>query len=156
MLILFGDASSEFLSTSTLQGPMNSIANKFGLHFGKGYLYNMLKNWGNYRNIYLIQFEETWLTEGLEELVFFTTTYLSPTDSDAAFASYGTYSSSSEDTGIYATISLIDKVNTTVIAFGDITWLMEPWLGVADNQKLADNLVIKIVENAEKLGEFIN
>ena len=146
MLVLFSDASSEFLLPSTLQGPMNSISNRFGLHFGKGYLYNMVKNWGNYRNIYLTSFEDTWLTEGVEELVFFTTASLSPTDSNAAYSSYGTYNSISEEIEVYTVVSLIDKGNTTIAAFGDVTWLMEPWIKVSDNQRLADNLINKIAE----------
>jgi ClpP class serine protease len=146
MLVLFSDASSEFLQASTLQGPINSISNRFGLHFGKGYLYNMVKNWGNYRNIHLTQFEENWLTEDVQELVFFTTTHISPTDSNAAYASYGTHNSISEEIDIYTAVALLDKGNTTIAAFGDVTWLMEPWIRVSDNQKLADNLINKIAE----------
>lgn len=156
LLVLLSDASAEFLTPSTLQGPMNSIANRFGLHFGKGYLYNMINNWGSYRNIYVTGFEETWLTKGVEELVLFTSTHLSPTDSDVAYASYGTFNSISEKTDIYAPVSLLDKGNTTVVAFGDITWLMEPWIGVADNRKMANNLVMKIVEKSKLTGEFMD
>jgi hypothetical protein len=106
----------------------------------------MVKNWGNYRNIHLTQFEENWLTEDVQELVFFTTTHISPTDSNAAYASYGTYNSISEEIDIYTAVALLDKGNTTIAAFGDVTWLMEPWIKVTDNQKLADNLINKIAE----------
>jgi protease-4 len=146
MLVFLSDASVEFLDTSVMQGAINSLANHWGLHFGKGYLYNMVNYHGFYRNVKVTQFEETFLTEELNELVFFTSTYLSSTDADAAFASYSTYNSVSEQTRIYATISVIDRGNSTIIAFGDITWLMEPWIFTADNQRLAMNLIEAIVE----------
>lgn len=145
MLILFSDASTEFLSTNQMQGPINSLANHWGLHFGKGYLYNMVDYHGFYRNIRITQFEANWLTDGLTELVFFTSTHLSATDSDAAYASWGTYNSASEQMDVYGPVALLDKGNTTVVAFGDITWLMDPWIRVADNYQLAMNLVEDIV-----------
>jgi ClpP class serine protease len=146
MLVLFSDASTEFLSTSQLQGPINSLANHYGLHFAKGYLYNMLDFHGFYRNVKVTQFEPNWLTDGLTELVFFTSTHLSPTDSDTAYASLGTYNSVSEQKELYAPLALLDKGNTTVVAFGDVTWLMDPWIRTGDNYQLAMNLVEEIVQ----------
>ena len=146
MLVFISDASVEFLDTSVMQGAINSLANHWGLHYGKGYLYNMVNFHGFYRNVKVTRFEETFLTEGLEELVFFTSTYLSTTDADAAYASYSTYNSVTEQTRVYATISVIDVGNSTVVAFGDVTWLMEPWIYAADNQRLAMNLVEAITE----------
>ncbi len=146
MLVFLSDASVEFLDTSVMQGAINSLANHWGLHFGKGYLYNMVNYHGFYRNVKVTQFVDTSLTEGLDELVFFTSTYLSTTDADAAYASYSTYNSVSEQTRVYATVSVIDAGNSTVAAFADITWLMEPWIYTADNQRLAMNLVEAIAE----------
>jgi protease-4 len=146
MLVFISDASVEFLDTSVMQGAINSLANHWGLHYGKGYLYNMVNFHGFYRNVKVTQFEDTFLTEGLEELVFFTSTYLSTTDADAAYASYSTYNSVTEQTRVYATISVIDVGNSTVVAFGDATWLMEPWIYAGDNQRLAMNLVEAIAE----------
>jgi protease-4 len=145
MVVLFSDASTEFLSTSQMQGPMNSLSDHWGLHFGKGYLYNMVDYHGFYRNVKVNQFEPSWLTEGLTQLIFFTCTNLSPTDSDAAYTGWGTYNSVSEQTEVYAPVALLDKGNTTVVAFADITWLMEPWIRSGDNYQLALNLVDEIV-----------
>lgn len=141
MLVFISDASVEFLDTSVMQGAINSLANRWGLHYGKGYLYNMVNYHGFYRNIKVTQFRDTFLTEGLETLVFFTSTYLSPTDADAAYASYSTYNSVTEQTRVYATVSVIESGNSTVVAFADATWLMEPWIYTGDNQRLAMNLV---------------
>ena len=105
----------------------------------------MMDYHGFYRNVKVTQFETNWLTEGLTQLIFFTCTNLSPTDSDAAYTSWGTYNSVSEQTEVYAPVALLDKGNTTVVAFGDITWLMDPWIRVGDNYQLAMNLVEEIV-----------
>jgi len=90
-------------------------------------------------------FEPSWLTEGLTELVFFTSTHLGATDSDAGYTSFGTVNSVSERLDLYAPFALLDKGNTTVVAFGDITWLMDPWIRTGDNYGLAMNLVEEIV-----------
>ena len=90
-------------------------------------------------------FEPSWLTEGVTELVFFTSTHLGATDSDAGYASFGTVNSVSERLDLYAPFALLDKGNTTVVAFGDITWLMDPWIRTGDNYGLAMNLVEEIV-----------
>ena len=146
MLVLISDASVEFLDTSVMQGAINSLANRWGLHYGKGYLYNMVNFHGFYRNVKVTQFRDTFLTEGLGELVFFTSTYLSATDADAAYASYSTFNSVTEQSRVYATVSVIESGNSTVVAFADATWLMEPWIYAGDNQRLAMNLVEAIAE----------
>jgi len=146
MLVFISDASVEFLDTGVMQGAINSLANRWGLHYGKGYLYNMVNYHGFYRNVKVTQFRDNFLTEGLDELVFFTSTYLSATDADAAYASYSTYDSVTEQSRVYATVSVIESGNSTVVAFADATWLMEPWIYAADNQRLAMNLVEAIAE----------
>ena len=150
MLILFSDASSEFLSSKTIQGPINSLANPWGLHFGKGYLYTMENYYGFYRDIPIIQFENTFLTENLNKVVFFTSGYLSVTDCDAAYAIWGTENSVSEKVDLYPMISVLEKGNDTVVAFADITWMMEPWVETADNYQLLMNLVNKVASFSPK------
>ncbi len=136
---------------------MNSLANRYGLTFGKGYLYNEGDNYGLYRNIYVRSFRNSSITSGLETVVLFTSTFLHSTDSDAAWASKDTYASVAERGGSYAPISVIDKGNGTVAAFGDLTFLMEPFSYVEDNYKLVMNIVsavsgirVPIVEEPEK------
>lgn len=146
LLVLFSDPSSEFTNVPELLGPINSLANHWGLHFGKGYLYNQEDHYGIYRNIYLRTFEDTFLTEDLDLLLFFTSTYLSATDSDAAYASWGTANSVNEKVQLYAPVGVLNKGNNTVVAFADLTWQMEPYIYMEDNYQLLLNLVDKIVE----------
>lgn len=144
MLLMFFDPTSEFMESPALLGPINSLANRYGLTFGKGYLYNMGHHYGIYRNIYVESFADTLFTKDLERIVLFTSTYLHSTDSDAAWTSLDTYSSIAERNALYAPISVITKGNGTVAAFGDITFLMEPWSYVEDNYDLLLNIVSSI------------
>jgi hypothetical protein len=50
----------------------------------------------------------------------------------------------SEKVDLYTMISVLEKGNDTVVAFADITWMMEPWVETADNYQLLMNLVNKI------------
>ena len=144
LLLMFFDPASEYLEIPALLGPINSLANRFGFSFGKGYLYNEEEHYGLYRNIYVRQFANTSLTGNLETIVLFTATYLHHTDSDAAWTSEDTYSSTAERMGSYAPISVIEGENSTVAAFGDLTFMMEPYCYVEDNYQLIMNLVSAI------------
>jgi protease-4 len=143
MLLLFSDPSSEFLSISSLLGPINSVANRFGLSFAKGYLYNEEDHYGFYRNIVLRDFINSSLTRGLRRVVLFTSTHIYSDGLGAARAPGGTYSSTAERAGDYAPIALVER-NGTVAAFGDITFLMEPYCYVEDNYQLILNIVSMI------------
>jgi protease-4 len=146
LLILFSDPSSAFTSIPELIGPINSLANHWGIHFGKGYLYNQVDHYGIYRNVYIRNFEDTFLTNDIDLLLFYTSTYISSTDSDAAYTPLGTINSVSEQTGLYAPITVLNKGNSTVIGFGDLSWQVEPYIYSEDNYQLLLNLVAKIVE----------
>jgi len=76
--------------------------------------------------------------------VLFTSTYLHSTDSDSAWTTSDTYSSVAERAGVYAPISVITKGNGTVAAFGDLTFMMEPYSYVEDNHGLVLNLAGEI------------
>lgn len=141
LLLLFYDPSIEFNAVPELNGPVNSLAKYWGFHFGKGYLYNQLENYGIYRNIYIKEFENKSLSDGLESIVFFTSTYLHPTDSDAGYASAGTFNSVSERMQKYAPFAVLEKGNGTVACFGDITWMEEPYVYIGDNMGLLMNIV---------------
>ena len=145
LLLIFSDPASEFVEVPALLGPVNSLAHRFGLSFGKGYLYNEEEHYGLYRNIYVRQFSNTSLTRGLDALVLFTTTYVHSNGREAAWTSSDTYSSTAEREGSYAPIALIEG-NGTVAAFGDLTFLMEPYCYVEDNYQLILNLVSAISE----------
>ncbi|RLI06200.1 hypothetical protein DRO22_01720, partial [Candidatus Bathyarchaeota archaeon] len=57
-----------------------------------------------------------------------------------------TYSSVAEKADNYATIIWMSRGNGTVAAFGDLTFLEEPYCYVEDNYKLIQNLVSVMAE----------
>ena len=140
LLLLFFDPASEYLEIPALLGPINSLAYRFGLSFAKGYLYDEEDHYGLYRNIYVRQFANTSLTADLDTLVLFTATYVRSSGSAAAWTSSNTYSSTAERKGSYAPMALVE-LNGTVAAFGDLTFLMEPYCYVEDNYELILNIV---------------
>jgi protease-4 len=146
ILLMFYDPSTESNNVHNSLRPINSLANQFGITFARGYIYNLEDNYGLYRNIYIRSFENTSLTNGLDTLIFFTSTYIHATDSDAAYASLGTFSSVTENQGVYSPISVIEKGNGTKAAFGDLTFLVEPYVYLEDNLELLMNIVRVISE----------
>ena len=149
-LLLFFDPAWEYIGTSgLLQGiitPINSLSTRFGLSFAKGYLYNEAEHFGIYRNIYVRDFADSPLTRNLDSIVFFTATHIRSMGMGVAWASNDTYSSVAEKADNYATIIWMSRGNGTVAAFGDLTFLEEPYCYVEDNYKLIQNLVSVMAE----------
>ena len=145
LLLFFFDPAWEYIGTSgLLQGiitPMNSLSVRFGFTFAKGYLYNEADYFGIYRNIYIREFAESPITENLDSIVFFTATHIRSTNMRVAWTSEDTYSSIAERADNYTAIVFTEKGNGTVAAFGDLTFLKEPYCYVADNYKLILNMV---------------
>ena len=143
LLLLFFDPASEYVRIPELFGPINSLSTRFGLSFAKGYLYNEEEHYGIYRNIYVSNFANSPITRNLASLVLFTSTHIYSADKGAAWTSSDTYSSTAERTSNYTTIALVVD-NGTVAAFGDQTFLMEPYCYLEDNYKLILNIVSAI------------
>lgn len=140
-LILFGDASSEFLNSRTLQGPMNSLSDHWGIHYGNGYLYDQESYYGFYRNIIVNDIRENFISEDVEELVFYTAGPVYSKSRGYMSTSDSAYNSVTERADEYDVVAIYKVGDSRVIAFGDMTWLMEPYVNAADNYQLLRNLV---------------
>jgi protease-4 len=140
-LILLGDASSEFLDSTALQAPLNSISNHWGIHYGNGYLYNVETNYGFYRNIVIDYIRDSFISEGVNDLVFYTAGSVYSRSRGYASTSDDTYNSVTERADSYDVIAIYKVGDSRVVAFGDVTWLMEPYINSADNYQLLKNLV---------------
>jgi ClpP class serine protease len=144
MVILFFDPAAEYVEIPSLNGPINSVANSFGLNYGKGYLYHEEEHYGFYRNIYLKDLGGHELTNNVSSLVFFTPGRIKA-NHEIAGAPEGTFSSTAERMGDYTCIAE-GEYNGTIFAFGDLTFLMEPFCYVEDNYRLIQNLAEIIAE----------
>lgn len=141
LLIFIGDASSSFLDSSVLQGPLNSLSDHWMLHYTNGYLYNQEENYGIYRNLILDDIRDSFLTKGVDELVFFTSGAIESQGSGVVKTSSDTYNSVSERSELFSVACVQDTGNSTVVAFGDLTWMVKPYLNSADNMVMLENLV---------------
>ena len=133
--------------TKASTSEINMIANIFGLVFANGYLYNLEENYGNYRNIIIKNFEVNNLTEGLKEIVLFTTTHIYG-EKGVCLTTANTYSSESESLGEYPPIVL--SPNEKVLAIGDQTFLTEPYCYIKDNYRLIQNIAKFLTTNSTK------
>jgi signal peptide peptidase SppA len=139
ILILLYDPASEYSKTPESVKVINSIANAFRISFASGYLYNEEHYYGVYRNIYVTEFSDNPLTRNIGSLVFFTATYIRSEGQGIAWPPENTYSSQSERPGRYPVITF-SRNNGSVIAIGDITFMIEPYCYLEDNYKLVTNL----------------
>jgi len=164
-LLMFFDPAWKHIGWEGLQqqiiAPVNSLSTRFGFSFAKGYLYNDEESFGIYRNIYIKDFSVSPLTQNLTSLVFFTATHINSMNRGVAWTSNDTFSSVAEKTDRYATIVWMKKGNGTVAAFGDLTFMKEPYCYVEDNYRLILNLAsfiteVKVpVETVEKVEEGV-
>jgi protease-4 len=149
VLLLFDPAWEHIGSQGLSQGmitPINSLSVRFGLSFAKGYLYDEEEHFGIYRNIYVRSFIDTPLTQNVSSLVLFTATHIHSMNKRVAWTSRNTYSSVAERADRYDTIAGVKKGNGTVFAFGDLTFLREPFCYVEDNYRLIMNLASLLAE----------
>jgi hypothetical protein len=114
---------------------INSLAGEFGILFWNDYLYNLKENDGNFRYIYVTDFAENNVTKGLHRVVFYTSS--SVFGNGIIFTDNNTYSSSRGEKGSYSVAVMAE--NSSVLAFGDVTFLSEPY-NVLDNNRLIYNI----------------
>lgn len=150
LLLLFFDPAAQYLDAPAYHGPINSVAKLFGLSFAKGYLYNEEEHYGLYRNIYVRDFVDTNLTRDLDSVVLFTSTHIRSLGGSVAYTTEETYSLAAERSGSFGPIALMKKGNGTVAAFGDLTFMLEPYCYVEDNYDLILNIV-SVIDDVEVL-----
>ncbi len=121
---------------------MNSLSAEFNLVYGAGYLYDMKRNFGNYRNIILDEFDENSVVKGLEKVVFYTATQIlsenNKIESESRIDSL-MYSSESEKPCEYLPYAFLPERG--ILALGDQTFLLEPYCYTFDNYRLIENII---------------
>mgnify|MGYP001041902103 FL=1 len=122
---------------------INTLSAEFGMVFGEGYLYNLVENYGNYRNIVVTGLANASITRNLRTIVLYLATSISGRASPIAYTTETTVYSGSERPGRYAVISS----NKYIVAIADFTFLTEPFCYVEDNYKLLTNIIEFLIQS---------
>lgn len=133
-LLLIGDPT-RVVEANTL----NSIAGRFGVLYQGDYIYNIVENDGNYLNVYLRDFEENPLSEGIGEVVVRGAGSLRASGDALASGDANTFSSLREVPGDVVAMALTNDGN--VLALTDFTFLTAPYNTFGDNDRFIDNVV---------------
>ena len=133
---------------------MNSLSIKFRLIFEPDYLYNMKEHDINYRNIFVTEFKENAITNGLKKIALYTAGSISSADGGIAFGDENTFSSLIETRKKLSPIALANE--SKVLAIYDLTFMTEPHNGILDNNRLISNIANWLatpIEEVEEEGE---
>jgi len=116
----------------------NEILQPFRLSFRNDYVYNLQKNEGNFRNIFVQSAENHPLNNEIEELVFYASHSLDNRTKTVFSAGPGAQSSL-EDREETVSVASVDK-SGNVLAIGDMTFITTPYNQIADNDLLIKNI----------------
>lgn len=119
---------------------MNSLATAFGLVFEDDYLYNMVENDSNYRNVIFRKFNSNLITEGLEKVAFYASHSISSQQARLILADENTFSSLGEKSGRGELAAAVLAEDGKVLALGDLTFLTPPHNTAYDNNRLISNI----------------
>jgi hypothetical protein len=133
----------------------NSLLAPFDLTFSDGFLYNLIENEGNYRNVIFRSFGEDSITTGLSTVAFYgVSAIVTNTGTPLIIGDRNTLSSRTDTSGDWAPLAC--SQNGDVIALGDLTFLTPPYDRIADNQLLISNLIEFLVsgERQRDLSDY--
>ena len=119
---------------------MNSIAEPLGFVFEEGFLYNLIEHELNYRNIFLRDFRVDPLTEGLEQITFYTAGSIRSNKSGIPIVTGdgNTYSSLIDRTAPFA--SVMKSEDGQVLAISDSSFFFPPRNTTTDNSRFIANI----------------
>ena len=117
---------------------INSLAKRFGVDFQSDYLYNSSENDGNFKRIFIRDFQPDQLTAGLETITLDYASSVRSSGSPLALTTPGTRSSVLDRVDDLSPLVWGDSRN--VLAIGDFTFLVPTNDSLLDNGRLASNI----------------
>jgi hypothetical protein len=117
---------------------INSLAGHFGVLFEDDYIYNLVENDNNYRNVILRDFSEDAVTRGLESVAFYSACSLNASGAALITGDKNT-TSNLETVGSHPHVASLTSENQ-VLALCDLTFLTEPYNTVLNNAQLVANI----------------
>jgi hypothetical protein len=118
---------------------VNSLLATFDIVFSEDYVYNLIHNEGNYRNVLFREFSDDDLTVDLNTVAFYGSRSISSLTGKPLIIGDEQTLSSRTDTGgnLYVAVRSQDG---NVLAIGDLTFLTNPYDQVADNIQFIHNI----------------
>ena len=117
---------------------INSLADRFGIHFQDGYLYNVLEHDLNYRNILVRSFRPDDITSGLGAIALYTAGSVKSTGPKLAFTDTNTLSSMVQRVEPFAPVAR--SADGRVLAISDLTFMLPPQNTTLDNDQFISNI----------------
>jgi hypothetical protein len=117
---------------------INSLAGHFGVLFEGDYVYNLVENDDNYRNVILRDFAEHDLARGLEGVAFYSACSLAASGNALITGDENTVSNL-ESVGNHPDVASLTS-DDQVLALCDLTFLTEPYNAVLNNDQLVANV----------------
>jgi hypothetical protein len=156
-----GTISYDFFGSPTSSMPdvntANPLLEPFGITVNADYLYNLVDNEGNFRNVYFENFGKSDLTWGLKKVALYGVHSMETdsglpllTGSDKTFSSQTDAIPGNDPKMGWAAAILSEDGN--VLAVGDFTFLMPPYNTVADNGTFINNIADFLVSGARKVA----
>ena len=117
----------------------NQLLEPLDLAFSDDYLYDLVENEGNFRNVFFESFSENPLTEGLDIVTMYAARSVFTEAGTPLIVGGETVFSSITDTGGGHSVAAASP-NLRALALGDLTFLQPPYDAVTDNRQLIENL----------------
>ncbi|MFB6173854.1 MAG: DUF4350 domain-containing protein [Halobacteriales archaeon] len=137
-LVMMGEPRQAVLAgfaLRTVSNRMAPLSTQFGIEFGDGYVYNMQRNDGNYRNVLARATGSGTVTEGIDRTAFFTATQVQGGE-PVLTGIEGTRSIRGDSPGTYR----LAVRSGNVMAVGDTSFITRQNYNVADNEVLIGNI----------------
>jgi len=117
----------------------NQLLEPLDLVFSDDYLYDLVENEGNFRNVFFESFNENPLTEGLDIVTMYAARSVFTETGTPLILGGETVFSSITDTGGGHSVAAASP-DFRALALGDLTFMQPPYDGVTDNRQLIENL----------------
>lgn len=116
----------------------NLLLEPFEITYSKAYMYNLIKNEGNFRNVYFTIIDESPISEGLEEVVFYGLHAIKTAPNPFIIGDGNTLSSLTDRSG--GLVAAASDAQGNVLALTDMNFMLPPYHRVADNGLLTKNI----------------
>jgi hypothetical protein len=150
-VLIIGDPTRTVIVES-----LNSIAAPFGLVYANDYLYSLVNNDNNYRNVIYSNFTQSQITKGLgqdNKVVLYAAGSINAPGHELILGDDTTFSSVSEGGRKMAAAALVS--DDRVLALGDLTFLSEPYSAAESNGVLINNIA-DFLAGAERQMELVD